>query len=347
MDKLDLKDAGFLFPKDNPQGAGRPAYHPAALLKLYIYGYVKQIRSSRRLESECQRNLELIWLLRELQPDFKTIADFRKDNAAAFKIVLREFTRLCRQLDLFGGQLLAIDGSKFKASNAPHLNWSQGQMEKQLAAIDARVEEYLKGLAQADAQPQEPAPASAQAAGLMEKIARLEEKKKQIQDRLRILQERGATQMSATDPDSRGMKARGRMGVGYNVQARVDARHHLLVTTEVTNTAADQGQMAAVAQAAKEELQIQQADVVADAGYYKADDIKRCQEMGLEARLPAPKTPPANEPASTAKATSLTTLWPTPISARLARASNGKARTGTKADSSGSTKITKPARAAL
>jgi transposase len=292
VDKLDLKDAGFLFPKDNALGAGRPAYHPSALLKLYIYGYLNQIRSSRRLEAECQRNVELFWLMRELRPDFKTIADFRKDNASAFKNALREFTRLCRQLDLFGGQLLAIDGSKFKASNAPHLNWSQGLLDKQLAAVDARVEEYVKALAEADAQT--PAPmASPGAAQLKEKIARLEEKKKQIQERVRTLVQSGQTQISGTDPDSRCMKSRGRMVIGYNVQASVDAKHHLLVTTEVTNTAADQGQLAAVAQAAKDELKIQQADVVADSGYYKGEDIRKCQEMGFEAHLPAPKNSPS------------------------------------------------------
>jgi len=290
--KLDLCAAGFQFPKENPQGRGRPAYAPADLLKLYLYGYLHQLRSSRRLEAECHRNLEVLWLLRELKPDFKTIADFRKDNAAAFKGVVREFTRLCRQLNLFGGQLLAIDGTKFKASNAPDRNWSQAKLDKQLAQAEAKLEEYLQALADADAQP---APVSAvlSAAELQAKIARLTERKSEIQERRHTLSQTGETQLSATDPESRGMKSAHGHVVGYNVQGSVDAKHHLLVTTEVTNTAADQGQLATVAQAAKAELEITQADVVADGGYYKSDDIKTCQELGLEPHLPAVENSPS------------------------------------------------------
>jgi transposase len=289
---LDLRAAGFHFPKEDPQGRGRPAYHPADLLKLYLYGYLHQLRSSRRLEAECRRNLEVLWLLRQLAPDFKTIADFRKDNAAAFKAVVREFTRLCRQLDLFGGQLLAIDGTRIKAQNAPDKNWSQTKLDKQLAHVEARLEEYLKALEAADAQP-EAAPHAPSATEVKEKIARLQERQTQIQERLQTLARTGETQLSATDPDSRTMKSHGRHVVGYNVQGCVDAKHHLLVTTEVTNTAADQGQLAGVAQAAKTELQITQADVVADGGYYKSQDIKACQDLGLEPHLPAVKNSPS------------------------------------------------------
>jgi transposase len=283
--KLDLRAAGFEFPKDNAQGRGRPAYHPADLLKLYLYGYLNQVRSSRRLEAECGRNLEVIWLLGELKPDFKTIADFRKDNAAAFKAVVREFTRLCRQLDLFGGQLLAIDGTKVKASNARDRNWSQKKLDKQLAAAEARLEEYLQALEQADKQA-EPQGYPGGVQELQQKIARLNERKAQIQERLQILAQSGESELSATDPDSRGMKGAQGHVVGYNVQGSVDSKHHLLVTTEVTNTAFDQGQLAEVAQAAKAELEIKQAEVVADGGYYKSEDIKRCQELGMEPHLP-------------------------------------------------------------
>jgi hypothetical protein len=232
--------------------------------------------------------LEVIWLLRQLSPDFKTIADFRKNNASAFKAVVREFTRLCRQLDLFGGQLLAVDGSRFKASNDPNANWSQPRLEKQLARLEARAQEYLQALAQADAQgPSEPA---ASAPELQKKIARLHGLKKQLQERLSAVAQSGQTQISATDPDSRCMKGpHGTMIVGYNVQASVDDKHHLLVTAEATNTAADQGQLARVAAAAKAELEIKNADVIADTGYYKAQDIKACQDMGLEAHVPAPQ----------------------------------------------------------
>lgn len=290
--KLDLRAAGFQLPKENPQGRGRPAYAPADLLKLYLYGYLNQLRSSRRLEAECHRNLEVLWLLRELKPDFKTIADFRKNNAAAFRAVVREFTRLCRQLDLFGGQLLAIDGTKLKASNAADQNWSQTKLDKQLAQTEARLEEYLRALDQADAQPEPVAPV-ASAAGLKEKIARLTERKAQIQERLQALAQTGESQLSATDPDSRGMKSAHGHVVGYNVQGSVDAKHHLLVTTAVTQSGADQGQLADVARAAKTELKIEQAEVLADGGYYKSEDIKTCQELKMEPYLPAVKNSPS------------------------------------------------------
>ena len=288
VEKIDLRAAGFLFPKENVQGSGRPAYHPADLLKLFLYGYLHQVRSSRRLEAECHRNLEVIWLLRQLAPDFKTIADFRKHNAHAFKSVVRELTRLCRQLELFGGQLLAIDGSRFKASNDPRANWSKPLLEKQLARIEQRVQEYLQALEEADAH-DAPTPAGSEPQ-LQEKIARLGALKTELQTRLGALEQSGQTQISATDPDSRCMKGpQGGMIIGYNVQASVDDKHHLLVTAEATNTAADQGQLARVAAAAKAELELQKADVVADAGYYKSQDIKDCQDMGLEAHVPVPQ----------------------------------------------------------
>lgn len=292
VDTLDLKAAGFRFPKENPEGRGRPAYAPGCLLKLYLYGYTHQLRSSRRLEAECHRNLELIWLMGELKPDFKTIADFRKDNAGAFKAVARQFTRLCRGLDLFGGQLLAIDGTKIKASNARDQNWSQSKLEKQLTQIEARLEEYLRALEQADAQA-EAAPRGLSAAELQSQIARLKERRSRTAERLQTLEQSAQSQLSATDPDSRGMKGAQGHVVGYNVQGAVDSKHHLLVCTEVTNSAADQGQLAPMARAAKAELEIQQADVVADGGYYKSEDLKSCQEMGMEPHLPAVQNSPS------------------------------------------------------
>jgi len=290
--RLDLRACGFGFPKQDPLGRGRPAYPPADLLKLYLYGYLHQLRSSRRLEAECQRNLEVIWLMGDLKPDFKTIADFRKDNAPAFKQVVREFTRICRQLDLYGGQLLAIDGTKLKASNAADRNWSQSKLDKQLARLEARLEEYLQALDQADAQP-EAAASTPSAEELKRKMACLTEQQAQIQERLERLVRTGESQLSITDPDSRGMKSSQGHVVGYNVQGSVDAKHHLLVTTEVTNTPVDQGQLAAAARAAKAELGLKQADVVADGGYYKSEDIKACQEMGLEPHLPAVENSPS------------------------------------------------------
>jgi len=290
--KLDLLRAGFLFPKESALGSGRPGYHPADLLKLYLYGYLHQLRSSRRLEAECHRNLEVIWLMRELKPDHKTIADFRKNNASAFKAVVREFTMLCRRLDLFGGQLLAVDGSRFKASNAPGKNWTGPRLQRELDRVEGRIDEYLKALEQSDADAQANSPIVS-VAELQEKIACLHEYKVEIQQRAQSLAQSGQTQISGSDPDARVMHAAGGgYLVGYNVQAAVDAKHHLLVTAEATNNAADQGQLAPVVREAKETLAIKNADVVADAGYYKAQDIQSCQEMGVEAHVCTPCTSP-------------------------------------------------------
>jgi len=291
---LDLRAAGCHFSKADPHGRGRPAYHPADLLKLYLYGYLHQRRSSRRLEAECRRHRGVLWRLRQPAPDFKTIADFRKDNAAAFQAVGREFTRLCRQLDLFGGQRLAMGGTKIKAQNAPDKNWSQTKLDQQLAPVEARLEEHLKALGAADVQPAAALPVPS-ATEVKEKIARWQERQTQIQERLQTLVRTGETQLSATDPDRRTMKSHGPHVVGYNPAMRdcVEARHPLLVTTEVTNTAADQGPLAGVAQAAKTELQITQADVVADGGYYQSQDIKACQDLGLEPHLPAVENSPS------------------------------------------------------
>ena len=284
VEGLDLRALGFGFPKEDEQGRGRPAYRPGDLLKLYLYGYLYQIRSSRRLEGECVRNLEVIWLLGKLRPDFKTIADFRKDNAAAFKQVVREFTRLCRQLELFGGELLAIDGTRIKAQNAPGKNWSQTKLKKDVERMEKRLNEYLSALDQADEEFRPRGALSAEQ--LQEKIQRLRERQTQAQEKLQGLQSSGQSQQSATDPDSRSMCGAGAHVVGYNVQGVVDAKHHLLAVVEATNSVADQGQLAPMAQGAKTELELEHATVVADGAYYTHQDIKACQDMGLEAHLP-------------------------------------------------------------
>lgn len=292
VEELDLDKAGFAFPKQDGQQRGRPGYHPGLLLKLYLYGYLHQLRSSRRLEAECRRNLELIWLLGKLAPDFKTIADFRKDNHQAFKAVLREFNGLCRELELFGGQLIAIDGTKIKGQNAPSKNWSAAKLEKQMARLDEYLEDYLKALDQSDQQ-QQLSETGMSAAQIKDKVEQLKQKKQQLQSRLQQMQSSGQTQLSATDPDSRGMKGPQGHVVGYNVQAAADAKHHLLVVSEVTNNGADQGQLAATAQAAKAELGLKGAEIVADGGYYAGADIKSCQEMGMEPLLPQVNNSPS------------------------------------------------------
>lgn len=287
VDALDLQQLGFIFPKDDPQGRGRPAYHPRVLAKLYLYGYFNQIRSSRRLESECQRNLEVIWLLGKLQPDFKTIADFRKDNAVAFKKLVRQFTELCRDLELFGGELIAIDGTKIKGQNSPARNWSQGKLEKQLARMDQRLDEYLAALEQADREPKPKAALTAEE--LKEKIERLRARQSKAQERLENLQKSGENQVSLTDADSRSIPSGGKHVVGYNVQGAVDAKHHLLVVVEATNAIADQGQLAPMARLAKEQLQLKQSEVVSDGGYYTREDVKECQDMAMEPYVPEGK----------------------------------------------------------
>jgi len=285
VDSLDLREAKFQWPKDNSQNRGRPAYHPAGMLKLYLYGYFHQVRSSRRLEAECQRNLEVIWLMNKLAPDFKTIADFRKDNAQAFKAVLRLFNQLCKELELFGGELIAIDGTKVKAQNAPGKNWSATKLEKQMQRLDKHLEEYLQALDQSDQAEQTQAhPLSAE---------ELKEKKQQVERKLGQMKAQGQTQLSATDPESRSMKGAHGYVVGYNVQGAADSKHHLLVSTEVVNACADQGQLAPMAQAAKEELGVAKAEVVADGGYFTREDVKQCEQMGMAAHLPESKQSPS------------------------------------------------------
>jgi len=288
VESQDLRGQGFKFPKEHPEGKGRPPYHPRDFLKLYLYGYLHRVRSSRGLERECGRNLEVMWLLGGLRPDFKTIADFRKDNAVAFKAVNRAFIQLCQQLDLFGRQLLAIDGTKIKGQNARDQNWSQAKLEKQLEKAQEKMVQYLAQLDEAD---REESRVPEKVEGLKEKIAGWKEREEKAREKLETLKQTGESQLSATDADSRGMKGNYGHMVGYNVQGAVDDKHHLLVVLEATNQPTDQGQLATIAQAAKEELKLQQAEVIADGGYFKNQDIKRCQEMGLEAHVPEATAP--------------------------------------------------------
>jgi transposase len=252
-----------------------------------VYGYLNQVRSSRRLEAECYRNLEVIWLLGKLAPDFKTIADFRKDNAPAFKAVLRQFNQLCQRLELFGGELVAVDGTKIKGQNAPDQNWSLSKLDKRKAKLEQRLADYLKALEQEGQEPIAKARLTAQE--LKQKIEQIKQQQQEVEQKAQQIQSLGQTQMSATDPDSRSMKGAHGHVVGYNVQGVVDAKHHLLVSTEATNLAVDQGQLAAMVQAAKAELPLEGAKVTADGAYYKAEDVKRCQELGVQPHVPEVK----------------------------------------------------------
>lgn len=292
VDQLDLRALGFVFPKDNAQDRGRPAYPPAALLKLYLYGYLNQVRSSRRLRAECQRNLEVIWLLEQRVPCHKTIADFRKDNAGVIKQALREFTRTCQRLELFGGELIVIDGCHMKGQNSPDKNWTLNRLEAEMKELDKRLEEYLGALDQADQQ-EGPLPRGLSAKELNEKIERLKAKQTQVQARLEVMAQSKERQLSATDSQSRRLQKGRQAVVGYNIQAAVDAKHHLIGVTEVTNSSADQGQLQPMVQATVAELGIPPAVVAVDGGYFDSQDIKACQDQGWSVHVPVPNNSPS------------------------------------------------------
>ena len=288
---LDLH--ALRFTKARCARTGCPPYDPAALLKLYLYGYLHRVRSSRLLEAECHRNVEVLWLLGKLAPDFKTSADFRKDNLKPLKAVARQFILLCRQLELFGGELLAIDGSKFAAVNARDQNFNAAKLQDLIARADARLAEYLQQLDTADAA--EPGGAAMSKSELAAKIAALQEK----QDwHKKLLAELDAEQkqVSVTDPDTREMPTAHGTIVGYNAQLAVDAKHKLIAADDVTNEVNDLKQLASVALDAKANLALKQAEVVADAGYYNAAEVSRCLEHGI-----TPYIPKADTSANTAR----------------------------------------------
>ena len=261
---LDLRALGF--GKAMAASTGRPPYDPGDLLRLYLYGYLNRLRSSRLLEKECARNLEVIWLLRALKPDFKTIADFRRDNKKPLQNVCREFTLLCRKLNLFGGELVAIDGSKFRAVNSKDKNFNEKKLRELIAGIDAKIENYLQEMDDTDHdEPQGGEPLSREA--LQEKIAALQERKDEYEELADQLDE-DDKQISTTDPDAKLMHTRDGAQVCYNVQSAVDAKHKLIVEHDVTNEAVDYQQLSPMAKAAKETLEVEKINVVADKGYY-------------------------------------------------------------------------------
>ena len=289
VDGLDLADAGFVGVE--PKATGRPGYAPADLLKLYIYGYLNRVRSSRRLEAETCRNIEVIWLLRHLKPDFKTIADFRRDNRAAFKPVFREFVLLCRRLDLFGRELLVVDGTRLKAVNNKDRTFTRTSLAAFIELADAKLDDYLQRLDRSDGA--EAATTGARVEGLAEKIAAVRARRARCQAMLERLEETGEDQISLTDPDSRAMAAHTRVAVGYNVQVAVDAKNKLLVEQQVTNQVVDMGLLTETATPAKELLGADSIAVVADSGYFKIEDIEACEKAGLTPYVPRPQRGPA------------------------------------------------------
>ena len=285
VDGLDLEQVGFHGMK--PKATGRPAYHPATMLKLYIYGYLNRIQSTRRLERESGRNIELMWLLGRLRPDFKTISNFRRGNGKAIRKVCVEFVGLCRKLDLFSQALVAIDGSKFKASNNRDKNFTPAKLKRRMEEIEKSIARYFSRLDRMD---NEEPDATSQAGKLQDKIASLQEEVKRLKALEPEVLSAPDKQLSMTDPDARSMRSRGTGIVGYNVQTAVDAEHHLIVTHEVTQQNNDRDFLTSMALEAQEVMGVEELEVVADRGYYKSQEIKASEDVGLIVYVPKSHT---------------------------------------------------------
>jgi transposase len=337
VDALDLGELGF----DGviPEATGRPSYHPSLLLKLYIYGYLNRVQSSRRLEREAGRNVEVMWLLGRLVLDHKTIADFRKDNGPALRKVCARFVELCREMGLLTTASIAIDGSKFKAVNNRDKNFTRAKVERRRAQLEESVARYLSQLDTADRQ--EPTEAlEAKATRLKEKLANLTEEMAKLAAYEERMLASPDQQISLTDPDSRSMATSGRGSgvVGYNVQVAVETEHHLIVTHEVTNTGSDRAQLANIAKQAKAVLQTDKLEAVADRGYFNSPEILACHEAGITVTLPKPLTSVPNRMAVLASRTSSTSprrmsigVRPAsgcPIATRMRRAARSCGATG-------------------
>ena len=288
VDNLDLDKLGFI--RVQPLDVGRPGYDPRIMLKLFVYGYLNRVPSSRRLERECQRNIEVIWLTGQLAPDFKTIADFRKDNGKSIREVCRAFVALCRKLNLLSSASVAIDGSKFKAVNARDKNFTEAKMRRRLERIDKSIARYLSQLETADLHGDAVPEA---------KVTRLKSKIEKLRDEIvrlnAINTEMLASedkQVSLTDPDARSMATSGKDTgiVGYNVQMAVDTQHHLIVAHEVTNVGTDRHQLSSMAEQARTEMDVENLEAVADRGYYDGEEIKDCEDAGISVTLPKPQT---------------------------------------------------------
>jgi transposase len=288
VEELDLAQLGF--ERAEPADTGRPAYHPGDLLKIYIYGYLNRIPSSRRLEREAQRNVELMWLTGRLAPDFKTIADFRRDNGEAIRKVCRAFVELSRQLGLFGDAVVAIDGSKFKAVNNRDKNFTPHKLKARMQQLEESIARYLNDLDRADREPAS-VPA-ARVSQLKEKIAKVKEQVRKLRRIEQQLQAAPDHQVSLTDPDARSMATSGRGTgmVGYNVQAAVDTEHHIIVAHEVTNVGHDRSQLTGISKLARDAISAERLTVLADRGYFDGEEILKCSEERITTLVPKPIT---------------------------------------------------------
>src|SRR5512140_210907 len=288
VEELDLQALGFK--GIDPAATGRPSYHPAVLLKLYIYGYLNRIQSSRRLEREARRNVELMWLIGRLAPDFKTIADFRHDNGVGIRSPCKRFVGLCRDLKLFSQAIVAIDSSKFKAVNSRDRNFTPGKIDRRQEQIEQSIQRYLDALDTADRT--QPAEIEAKSERLHDKIEKLREQMRRLEGTKEQLQHQPDGQLSTTGPDARSMisQAKGSGLVGYNVQTAVDGKHHLIVAHEVTNIGNDRMQLSKMAQAARQAMGKDKLKAFADRGYFNGPEIKACEEAGITPFVPKPMT---------------------------------------------------------
>lgn len=289
IEALELRELGFS--GLDPAETGRPAYHPAVHLKLYVYGYLNRVHSSRRLEREAGRNLEVMWLLQRLAPDFKTIADFRKDNGAAIKQVCAQFIEVCRRLGLLNKASIAVDGSKFKAVNNRDKNFTKAKVERRRKQLEESVARYLSQLDTADLQESSTA-ITLKRIRLKDKLEKLHSEMEKLDVIEKQMLASPDEQISLTDPDSRSMATSGRGSgvVGYNVQTAVETEHHLIIHHEVTNVGSDRSQLASTAKAAKAVLVVDKLEAVADRGYYNSPEILECEQAGITITLPKPMT---------------------------------------------------------
>jgi transposase len=285
VDSLDLEAMGF----KNAGGEltpGQPAYHPRIFVKLYLYGYLHRIRSSRRLEAECQRNLEVIWLVEGLRPSYKSIADFRKDNLEALKALHRDFVQLCRDLELFGAELVGIDGSFFRGNVSKKSIYTPGRLKRALERIERDIAQYLQELDQADEQEEGTSQSEPE---LKEKLQQLRDRQKKHKERMQKLEDSGEKQLAEVDEDARLLSKKGAGTIaGYNVQTVVDSKHKLLVCGEVTQDGNDQQQLEPMGKAAKAGLEVDELTTVQDRGYFNAQQIKECQKAGITPYVPEP-----------------------------------------------------------
>lgn len=284
IEELDLAVLGFTGVV--PEATGRPSYHPATLLKIYLYGYLNQVQSRRRLERETRRNLEVMWLTGRLMPDYKTIADFRRENGSAIRAVCSQFVALCRRLNLFTRAVVAIDGSKFKAVNNRDKNYTVAKVTGRMEQVDASIARYLRALDRADRE--ESDVAEVKSARLKAKIAGLRRQMQALKEMEQTVQDAPDQQVSLIDPDARSMatSGKGTATVGYNVQIAVDAEHHLIVAHEVINQGYDRSQLAPMALKAQEATGCEQITVLADRGYFSGDQGLSCEGTGVAPIVP-------------------------------------------------------------